>query len=93
MKNVLPGGEESPAMQEMQEMWIQLLENKMATHSIILARKIPQTEEPGGLQGHKESDMTERLSTPSIKYEQDNHFQVENINAALSSPPQFFLSV
>ena len=50
MKNVLPGGEESPAMQEMQEMWIQLLENKMATHSIILARKIPQTEEPGGLQ-------------------------------------------
>ena len=50
MKNVLPGGEESPAMQEMQEMWIQLLENKMETHSIILARKIPQTEEPGGLQ-------------------------------------------
>ena len=50
MKNVLPGGEESPAMQEMQEMWIQLLETKMATHSIILARKIPQTEEPGGLQ-------------------------------------------
>ena len=50
MKNVLPGGEESPAMQEMQEMWIQLLENKMETHSIILARKIPWTEEPGGLQ-------------------------------------------
>ena len=50
MKNVLPGGEESPAMQEMQEMWVQLLENKMATPSIILARKIPRTEEPGGLQ-------------------------------------------
>ena len=45
------------------------------------------------LWGHEESDTTEQLSTPSIKYEQDNHFQVENINAALSSPPQFFLSV
>ena len=32
----------------------------MATHSSILAWKIPQTEEPGGLQswGHKESDTT-----------------------------------
>ena len=53
MKNGLPGSEASPAMQEMQEMqemWIQLLENKMATHSIFLARKIPRTEEPGGLQ-------------------------------------------
>ena len=37
----------------------------MATHSSILAWRIPWTEEPGGLQsmGHKESDMTERLST------------------------------
>ena len=37
----------------------------MATHSSILAWKIPQTEEPGGLQfmGCKESDMTERLNT------------------------------
>ena len=36
----------------------------MATHSSILAGKIPQTEEPGGLQfrGCKELDMTERLS-------------------------------
>ena len=34
----------------------------MATHSSILASKIPWTEEPGGLQVHgvaKESDMTE----------------------------------
>ena len=33
----------------------------MATHSSILARKVPLTEESGGLQstGHKESDMTE----------------------------------
>ena len=37
----------------------------MATHSSILAWKIPLTEEPGGLQsmGRKESDMTEQMST------------------------------
>ena len=35
----------------------------MATHSSILAWRIPWSEEPGGLQsmGQKESDMTERL--------------------------------
>ena len=35
----------------------------MATHSSILAWRIPWTEEPGGLQstGRKESDTTERL--------------------------------
>ena len=37
------------------------LEKEMATHSSILAWKIPWTEEPGRLQsvGRKESDMTE----------------------------------
>ena len=35
------------------------LEKGMATHSSILAWKIPWTEEPGGLP--KKSDMTERL--------------------------------
>ena len=45
-----------PAMQVMQEMWIQSLgqedplEKEMATHSTILAWEIPWTEEPGGLQ-------------------------------------------
>ena len=40
----------------MQETWVQslgregLLEKEMATHSSILAWKIPWTEEPGGLQ-------------------------------------------
>ena len=36
------------------------LEKRMATHSSILAWRIPWTEEPGGLQsmGLKESDMT-----------------------------------
>ena len=40
------------------------LEKEMATHSSILAWRIPWTEELGGLlsMGRKESDMTERLS-------------------------------
>ena len=44
-----------PAIQENQEMLVQSLDQKdpmekdMATHSRILARKIPWTEEPGGL--------------------------------------------
>ena len=48
-------------------MWVRslgqedLLEEGMATHSIILAGRIPWTEEPGRLWyiGHKESAMTE----------------------------------
>ena len=46
----------SSAMQDMQEMWVQSLdledplEEGMATHSSILAWRIPWTEEPGGLQ-------------------------------------------
>ena len=42
-------------MQEMYEMWVQSLsqedplEKGMASHSSILAWKIPWTEEPGGL--------------------------------------------
>ena len=51
----------------MQEMWVRSLgqedplEKGMATHSSILAWRIPWTEEPGGLQsiGHKELDTTE----------------------------------
>ena len=58
-----------PAMQEMQEMQVQSLgredplEEEMATHSSILARRISRTEEPGKLQsmgsqrvGHNWSD-------------------------------------
>ena len=55
-----------PAMQEMQEMQVQSLggedplEEEMATHSSILAWKIPWTEEPGRLQskGSQELNMT-----------------------------------
>ena len=53
----------------MRETWVQslsqedLLEKEMATHSSILAWRIPWMEELGGLQstGHKELDTTERL--------------------------------
>ena len=43
------------------------LEKEMATHSSFLARKIPWTKEPGGLQsrGAAESDMTEH-STAAV---------------------------
>ena len=53
-----------------QETWVQSLgwedslEKGMATHSSILAWRIPQTEEPGRLYspwGCKESDTTEQL--------------------------------
>ena len=49
-------GKESPAVQEPQETrvqslgWEDPLEEGMATHSSILAWRIPWTEEPGGLQ-------------------------------------------
>ena len=45
--------------------WEDPLEKEMATHSSVLAVKIPWTEEPGGLQSMrvaKESDMSERLN-------------------------------
>ena len=52
----------------MQETWVQalhgedLLEKSMAIHSSILAWRIPWTEEPGSLQGRRESDTIERLT-------------------------------
>ena len=55
-----------PAMQETQALWVRSLgwedplEKGMATHSIILAWRIPWTEETGGLRsmGSQESDTT-----------------------------------
>ena len=55
-------GKNAPAMQEI---WVwslgreDPLEEDMVTHSSILAWRIPRTEELGGLQSCKESDMTE----------------------------------
>ena len=43
--------------------WENPLEKAMATHSNILAWRIPWTKEPGSPWGHKESDTAERLST------------------------------
>ena len=44
--------------------WDDPLEKEMATHSSILAWRIPWTEEPGGLPSDcKELDLTEQLST------------------------------
>ena len=62
------------AMQETQVQFLSQedpLEKEMATHTNILAWRIPWTEEPGGLHsswGHKESDMTERLTHTHILY-------------------------
>ena len=41
--------------------WVDPQEEEAATHSSVLAWRIPWTEAPGGLQptGHKELDMTE----------------------------------
>ena len=52
-----------PAMQDTRVQFLgreDPLEKEMATHSSILAWRIPWTEEPGGLQsmGSQESDMT-----------------------------------
>ena len=62
-----------PAMQETQEMqvrslaWEDPVEKEMATHSSILAWKIPWTEERAGLQSMgSQRDMTEQLSSNSI---------------------------
>ena len=58
-----------PAMQETQVRFLgqeEPLEEGIATHSSILAWRIPWTEEPGGLQSmcRKETDTTEQLVLP-----------------------------
>ena len=49
--------------------WEDPLEKETATHSSILAWKIPWTEEPGGLQsmGSQESDTTEQLNPSTTR--------------------------
>ena len=67
---LFPGGSDAKEFACKQVTWFQSLgwqdprEDGMATHSSILVRKIPWTEEPGKLYspwGRKESDMTEQL--------------------------------
>ena len=56
------------SLNAMQETWVQspgqkdLQEKGMATHSSILAWRIPWTEEPGGLQSNQVSKSQTRLS-------------------------------
>ena len=53
-----------PAMQEMQVRYLgqeDPLEEEMATHSSILAWRIPWTEEPGGLQSMKSQKSRTQL--------------------------------
>ena len=48
--------------------WEDPLEEGMATHSSIVAWRIPWTEQPGGLQSmglQKESGMTKQLNMPA----------------------------
>ena len=58
-----------PAKQKTQEMQVRSLgredplEKETATHSSVLAWRIPWTEEPSGLQSKKELGTTERLNT------------------------------
>ena len=59
--------ENLPAMRETQVRGLgqeDPLEKRVATHSNILAWRMPWTEEPGGLSpgGCRESDMTEQLT-------------------------------
>ena len=64
------------------------LEKEMATHSSILACKIPWTEEPGGLYspwGHKEWDTTERLThTHTHTHTGKNKAYIEIKNKAMN---------
>ena len=71
-----PGGTSGKEHASMQETWVQslgwedLLEKGMASHSSILAWRIPRTEEPGKLfspWSHKESYTTEQLSFSLFK--------------------------
>ena len=61
-------------MQEAQEIRVRSLgqedslEEEMTTHSSIIPWRIPWTEEPGSPWGHRESDMTERLTQVSKSF-------------------------
>ena len=63
--------ENLPAMQETQVQslgWEDPLEKGVATHSSILAWRIPQTEEPSGLQSMGlQSNTTEQLTCQLVK--------------------------
>ena len=63
--------------------WEDPLEEEMATHSSILAWRIPWTEEPGGLQSMgSQSDTTQR---PSTSTHRSKKFCLQNVNLVCKS--------
>ena len=74
----------------MQETWIRSLhwedplEKGMATHSSILAWKIPWTKEPGGLQGRKESDMTVSVARTRSRVHTHTHTHTHLCNTDIT---------
>ena len=77
-----------PAMQKMQEMWVQSLgwedplEEGMTTHSSILAWRIPWTEDPGGLQSLElqRVRLTEVTRHMHMRYTRYWNIYLEQIN-------------
>ena len=72
-----------PAIQETQVLfldWEDTLEKKMATHSSILAWKIPWTEELGGLQSMRAQRVEHDLVTEQRQQQREINFNYNNIN-------------
>ena len=61
------------------------LEKEMATHSTILAWRMPRTEEPGGYSpgGRKESDTTEQLNSKASVRSERRPLVKEPLSAAI----------
>ena len=68
------------------------LEEEKATHSSILAREIPWTEKPCGLQpwGRKESDMTEPLTLFHVKFPSFGLWYVHGVRKWVHLPIHLF---
>ena len=74
-----------PAMQEMQETWVQSLsredplEQEIETHSSILAWRIPPTKEPGGLPwSHTELTRLNQLSRHTLFHFTDEEAEAQS---------------
>ena len=92
-----------PAMQEVQVIQVQLLgqgeslEEGMATHSSILAWRIPWTEKPGRLQSIKlQSDttaVTEHAHTQTEVHQGCFHHKTQHIHVSPDTPHTELLSL
>ena len=61
--------------------WEDPLEKVVATHSNILAWRIPRTEEPGGLQ----SEASQGVKTGLKRRSTEDYQRLQNINISISS--------